>query len=109
MSSYIALFDANVLYPAPIRDLLLQLTLSDLFRAHWTNDIHNEWIENLLINNTSLSREKLERTRDLMNSKVRDCLIEGYHELIPGLNLPDKKDRHVLAAAWSTPIIESRV
>jgi predicted nucleic acid-binding protein len=99
VSSYIALFDANVLYPAPIRDLLLQLALSDLFRAHWTNDIHNEWIENLLMNNTSLSREKLERTRDLMNSKVRDCLIEGYHELIPGLNLPDKKDRHVLAAA----------
>jgi len=33
VSSYIALFDANVLYPAPIRDLLLQLTLSDHIRS----------------------------------------------------------------------------
>lgn len=36
--------DACVLYPAPLRDLLMQLTLADLFRARWTERIHQEWI-----------------------------------------------------------------
>ena len=46
-----------------------------------------------------LKREKLERTRELMDSHVRDCLVTNYEDLIPALNLPDKKDRHVFAAA----------
>ena len=35
----------------------------------------------------------------MMDSAVRDCLITGHLGLIPGLNLPDPDDRHVLAAA----------
>lgn len=50
MSSYSALLDANVLYPAPIRDLLLQLAVTDMYKARWTARIHEEWIENLLLN-----------------------------------------------------------
>jgi hypothetical protein len=38
MSHYTALLDANVLYPAPIRDLLLQLAFSDMFHGKWTPD-----------------------------------------------------------------------
>jgi hypothetical protein len=34
-----------------------------------------------------------------MNSHVRDCLVSGYEDLIPGLALPDPDDGHVLAAA----------
>ena len=34
-----------------------------------------------------------------MDSHVRDCLVSGYQDLIPSLRLPDKDDRHVLAAA----------
>ncbi len=30
---------------------------------------------------------------------VRDCLVTGYEQLIPALELPDPNDRHVLAAA----------
>jgi hypothetical protein len=44
MSSYTALLAANVLYPAPVRDILMQLAVTDLFRAKWTADIHEEWI-----------------------------------------------------------------
>ena len=50
MSSYTALFDANVLYPAPVRDILMQLAVTDVFRAKWTADIHEEWITALLEN-----------------------------------------------------------
>src|SRR5262249_13010021 len=58
-----------------------------------------EWIENLLNDRKDLKREKLERTRDLMNKAILDCLVEGYESLIPALTLPDPDDRHVLAAA----------
>jgi hypothetical protein len=34
-----------------------------------------------------------------MNQAVPDCLVTGYEDLIPGLDLPDDNDRHVLAAA----------
>lgn len=99
MGNFIALFDACVLYPAPLRDFLMHLALTDLFRAKWTDEIHDEWIRNLLKNRADLTRKRLQRTRDLMNSHVRDCLVLGYEELIPSLTLPDPSDRHVLAAA----------
>lgn len=99
ISNYTALFDANVLYPAPMRDLLLQLAVTDLFRAKWSADIHREWIESLLHNEPQRERAALERTRDLMDAKTRDCLVTGYEALIPSLQLPDPDDRHVLAAA----------
>lgn len=94
-----AILDACVLYPAPLRDLLMNLALTDLFHAKWTEDIHEEWIGNLLKNRPDLQRHKLEQTRDLMNLNVRDCLVTDYRSLTPALTLPDPKDRHVLAAA----------
>jgi predicted nucleic acid-binding protein len=99
MANFTVVYDANVLYPAPLRDFLMRLALTDLFRARWTEDIHEEWIRNLLEVRTDLTREQLERTRELMNANVRDCLVEGYQNLIPGLKIPDPDDRHVLAAA----------
>jgi len=39
------LYDASVLYPAPLRDFLMRLALTDLFRARWTADIHEEWMQ----------------------------------------------------------------
>ena len=99
MSDFTALYDANVLYPAPLRDLLMQLAMTELFRAKWTEEIHEEWIRNVLKNRTDLKREQLERTRDLMNKHVLDCVVDGYQELIPTITLPDEDDRHVLAAA----------
>ncbi len=99
MATFTALFDASVLYPAPLRDLLMHLAVTELFRARWTQAIHEEWIGALLRNRPELARARLERTRDLMNAAVLDCLVEGYEELTPGLTLPDANDRHVLAAA----------
>jgi len=99
MSNFTVLYDACVLYPAPLRDLLMYLALSDLYRAKWTNEIHAEWIRNVLSNRQDLSREMLERTRDQMNMHVRDCIVDNYQYLIPTLKLPDENDRHVLAAA----------
>lgn len=92
-------YDANVLYPAELRSLLMYLALTGLFRALWSNDVHEEWITNLLKNRPDLTREQLERTRELMDKHAEDALVTGYKNLIPGLHLPDPNDRHVLAAA----------
>jgi predicted nucleic acid-binding protein len=99
VSHFTALYDACVLYPAPLRDLLVELATTGLFRAKWSDEIHEEWIRNLLEDRKDLCREQLERTRGLMNASVLDCLVTGYEELIPALTLPDPNDRHVLAAA----------
>lgn len=99
LSRYTVIYDACVLYPAPLRDFLMELATVQLYRAKWTNQIHDEWTRNLLINRPDLKSEQLARTRDLMDAAVMDCLVEGYEELIPSLHLPDENDRHVLAAA----------
>lgn len=98
-SHFTVIYDACVLYPAPLRDLLMHLALSDLYRARWSNLIHDEWMRNLLSNRPDLTREQLARTRNLMNHSVRDCVISDFEYLIPSINLPDPNDRHVAAAA----------
>lgn len=55
-SGFTALYDACVLYPAPLRDFLVQLALTDLFRAKWTDQIHEEWIRNVLKNRQDLTK-----------------------------------------------------
>ena len=99
MAGSTALFDANVLYPAPLRDLLMHLALTDLFQARWSDAIHDEWIRNVLEDRPDLTKEQLERTRRLMNAHARDALVTDYEALIPDMILPDPDDRHVLAAA----------
>ena len=96
--AFTALFDACVLYPAPLRDLLMHLATTRLFRARWTEEIHTEWIRAVLRERPELAG-RLQRTRELMDQAVEDALIDGYEALIPALNLPDPDDRHVLAAA----------
>ncbi len=99
MNRFTVVYDACVLYPAPLRDLLMRLALTDLYRARWSDQIHEEWITAVLRNRPDLSRQQLERTRSLMNAHVRDALVDGHQSLIPALELPDPDDRHVLAAA----------
>ena len=96
---HVAILDACVLYPAPLRDFLVHLALTDAFHARWTDAIHDEWIRNLLLRRKDLKPEQLDRTRLLMNSHIRDCLVVGYEPLIDSVTLPDRDDRHVLAAA----------
>lgn len=93
------LLDANVLYPANLRNTLMYLTLADAFSAHWTAMIHEEWMRNVLASRPDLTRATLERTRALMDENAREALVEGFELLIETLKLPDANDRHILAAA----------
>jgi PIN domain len=93
------IYDACVLYPAPLRDLLVQLATTRIFRVRWTDLIHDEWTRNMLIKRPDLNATKLTRLRVLMNQSIPDSLITDFEYLIPTLELPDLDDRHVLAAA----------
>ena len=94
-----ALLDANVLYPVPLRDLLMHLATARTYRARWSAQIHEEWIRNLLLNRLDLTRQSLEGARDLMEQWLPDAAVAGHENLIETLELPDAGDRHVVAAA----------
>ena len=70
----VALYDANVLYPAPLRDLLMQLAYDEVIQAHWTNQIHDEWIRNVSANRPDLKLQKLQAVAQLMDSSVEGAL-----------------------------------
>lgn len=97
--TFTVVYDANVLYPNTLRDLLIRIAQSGTVQAKWTNAILDEMLAALRRNRPDIPAERLERLRDLMNKAVRDCLVTGHEPLIEGLKLPDPDDRHVLAAA----------
>jgi predicted nucleic acid-binding protein len=94
-----AVLDANVLYSASLRDFFLRLAEDDLLEPFWTEAIHDEWISSLLKNRADLKPESLARTRRIMDSHFPNALVRGFESIIPTLQLPDLKDRHILAAA----------
>jgi hypothetical protein len=96
---FTAVLDACVLYPAPIRDLLLHLASFELYTPKWTDRIHREWKRNLLINRPDLKAEQLDRTVQEMKKAFPDAASKNYESLINSLQLPDEDDRHILAAA----------
>ena len=49
MANFTVIYDACVFYPAPLRDFLMHLALTELFRARWTETIHEEWIASGLV------------------------------------------------------------
>ncbi len=99
MANFTVIYDANVLYPASLRSILIYLGMTGMFRACWTMEIHEEWIRNLLKKRDDLSRVQLEAQRNLMIQVIPDSLVTGYESITKTLELPDPDDRHVLAAA----------
>jgi hypothetical protein len=43
----VAVFDACILYPFHLRNVVMQAAVDRLVEARWTDEIHNEWIRNL--------------------------------------------------------------
>lgn len=97
--TFTVLYDANVLYPNVLRDVLIRLAQTGLVHARWTDRILDETFENLAEDRPDIPAATLTKLRELMNRAVPDCLVTGYEALIPALTLPDEDDRHVLAAA----------
>lgn len=93
------LLDACVLYPAPIRDLLLSFAGVKLYQPLWSDEIQEEWTRNLLKNRPDLKKEQLEWTVSQMNRAFPSANVTQYQTHIASIHLPDEDDRHVVAAA----------
>lgn len=94
-----AVCDACVLYPFHQRNILIQASVDGLFDARWTDEIHDEWMRNLIGNVPAIPLERLQATRRLMELALPQALVGGFHRHIESVKLPDPNDRHVVAAA----------
>lgn len=101
ISTFTAFIDANVFFGARLRSLLLFLSQTKMYRARWSDRVHDEWI-GAVAAKRGIEPDKLQRTRELMDRAVPDALVTGYEQLEGGINLPDPRDRHVVAAACLT-------
>src|SRR5450432_2846113 len=95
----VAVFDACILYPFHLRNIIVQAAVDRLVEARWTDKIHDEWIRNLAADAPTIPPERLQATRRLMNDALPGATVSGYEDLIPTVSLPDLDDRHVVAAA----------
>lgn len=95
----VAFLDANVLYPATMRSVFMSLAEADVFKALWSDKVHEEWMAALQRERPDLDPQRIARTRALMEAYIDDATVTGYEPLIATLTLPDPDDRHVLAAA----------
>ncbi len=96
--AFVVVYDACALYGNTVRNLLIRVARARLVQAKWTDRILDE-VDRALAEKRGIPEEKRRRLRELINGAVADCLVDGYEPLIDGLDLPDKDDRHVLAAA----------
>lgn len=78
----VAVHDANVLYPAHLRDLVMRLAMIDLVRPHWSNEIHDEWMRNVHADHPDVTWEDLEYPRREMDRARPDACVDGFQERI---------------------------
>jgi len=96
--AFVALLDANVLYPANLRDALLRLAEAEIYQVSWSRKILDEMARNVLENNPDLSEERIERLVRTMERAFPEAMVPGHEPLILSM-INDPKDRHVMAAA----------
>jgi hypothetical protein len=95
----VIVLDACVLYPAAQRDLFMWLAATGAIRAHWTDEIHEEWMRNVA-QDFGIARSVLERLRNLMDTATDDALIRGHRRHEHLFPRTEANDRHVAAAAF---------
>lgn len=97
---FTCVLDTNVIYPIDIRDLLFWFASYDLFTPKWSKHIFSEW-ENVM-KRKGIPDEEIKKRLSKAQHAFPDALVDNYEPLVNSLELPDDKDRHVLAAAIKT-------
>lgn len=92
------LFDANVLVPARLNDIILNFASAEMYQPLWSDNILEEVSRTLTqkLNVTDLGAQK---RLNAMNRGFPEAEVKGHEGLIAGIECTDPKDRHVLAAA----------
>lgn len=97
---FTAVLDTNVVYPVIIRDILFWFAYYDLYTPKWSEHIFDEWKRVMI--ERGVSEEEANKRISKANAAFPDALVQNYKGLIDHFELPDKDDRHVLAAAIKT-------
>ncbi|ABH00564.1 conserved hypothetical protein (plasmid) [Rhodococcus jostii RHA1] len=67
--TFTVLYDANVLYPNVLRDVLIRLAQTGLVHARWTDRILDETFEKLAEDRPDIPASTLTKLRELMNCR----------------------------------------
>lgn len=97
---FIAVLDTNVIYQLVVRDLLFWFAYYELYTPKWSEHIFDEWKRVMLAK--GIPEPDANRRIEKANMAFPDARVTNYRGLIDHLQLPDKDDRHVLAAAIKT-------
>ena len=97
---FTCVLDTNVIYPITIRDLMLWFAHYDLFTVKWSKHIFDEWED--VMKRKGVDEREIAKRISIADRAFPDARVNNYEPLIDGLDLPDSKDRHVLAAAIKT-------
>lgn len=96
-NTFRVLLDANVIYRAVLRDVLLWSAAADHYRVFWSAQILDEATRNLVANGT-MPEANAQRLATAMNAYFPEAMVTDYERLIDAMP-NDPKDRHVAAAA----------
>jgi predicted nucleic acid-binding protein len=91
--------DANVLYSAALRDILIELAVARVIRLHWSEAVLDELDKAILSARPTTSKVRLASRRTAMNAALPDANVVPAPGRALMAKLPDPNDQHVLAAA----------
>jgi len=77
----VVVFDACILYPFHLRNIVVQIAVDRLVDARWTDEIHDEWIRSVVANMPAIPIERLQITRRLMNDALPGAMVTGYQSI----------------------------
>jgi hypothetical protein len=95
----LAVLDASVLHPAPLRDLLLRVACAGLFEARWSTEIVELYVEGLVAARPDLAPEALTSTRSLLVDGFPDLVVAAPPMLLGALAAGDAHAAAGAAAA----------
>ncbi len=98
--AYRVVLDADVIFPASLRDTLLRLAEIELFDPLWSDRILEEVKRNVIERRKDIDEGQMDRMAAAMNGAFEDAQVdEEAIAALEGAMENDPKERHVLAAA----------
>ncbi len=99
MSSLVVVLDANVLFPASLRDTLLRAAKEGLYKLQCTEEILDEVHRNL-VGKGIITENQAQRLKGNIRYYFSESFITHHRPLIDSMSI-NLTDRHILAAAIS--------
>jgi hypothetical protein len=91
--------DANTLYSAALRDILIDLSLAKVIRLHWSPAIEVELGRALMDHRADYTPTKVRKLFQAMNAALSAASVSPSADINVTAQLPDPDAIHVVAAA----------